>query len=102
MMVAWLLGDMLDDFGCTVVGVADRVDEALAMIDEHRIDAVVLDVNLRSCASYPVADKLVARGIPFILTTGYERNRLLEAYRVHPYLLKPYSKAAIRDGLLNL
>jgi DNA-binding response OmpR family regulator len=40
MMVAWLLEDMLADFGCAVVGPA-RVNQALAMLDAEAIDAAV-------------------------------------------------------------
>ena len=101
-MVAWLLDDMLVDFGCVVVGAADRLDAALAMIDGRPIDAVVLDVNLRGQMSYPVADTLAARGIPFVFTTGYSRDRLWEPYRTYPYLLKPYHRLAMRDALLGL
>ena len=101
-MVAWLLDDMLVEFGCVVVGSADRVDEALAMIEAQPIDAAVLDVNLRGQMSYPVADVLAARGVPFVFTTGYARARLLEAYRHYPYLLKPYHRLAMRDALLGL
>jgi CheY-like chemotaxis protein len=101
-MVAWVLDDMLNDFGCTVVGTADRIEEALAMIAEEDIDAVVLDVNLRSVMSYPVADQLLARSIPFVFTTGYARTRLLEAYRALPYLLKPYHRSAMRGALVEL
>jgi CheY-like chemotaxis protein len=101
-MVAWLLNDMLVDFGCVVVGAADRVAEALAMIEAQPIDAAVLDVNLRGQMSYPVADVLTARGVPFVFTTGYARDRLLEAYRAFPYLLKPYHRLAMRDALLGL
>lgn len=101
-MVAWLLDDMLSALGCTIVGAADRIEEGLAMIAVQSIDAAVLDLNLRGCMSYPVADALVASGIPFVFTTGYARNRLLDAYRNYPYLLKPYHRSAIRDALLDL
>ena len=101
-MVAWVLDDMLNDFGCTVIGAANRIEEALAMIPAHDIEAVVLDVNLRDVMSYPIADMLVARSVPFVFTTGYARTRLLEAYRAFPYLLKPYHRSAMRDALLEL
>jgi len=101
-MVAWLLNDMLADLGCKVVGSADRIEEAQAMIQELPLDAVVLDLNLRGQMSYPIADMLVARQVPFVFTTGYPRNRLLEAYRTYPYLLKPYHRSAMRNVLLDL
>jgi CheY-like chemotaxis protein len=101
-MVAWLLQDMLAKFGCVAVGPAVRVDEALAMIDAEAIDAAVLDVNLGGQMSYPVADKLVMRGVPFVFSTGYSRARLLEDYRVFPMLQKPYEQAEMREALENL
>lgn len=101
-MIAWMLDDILVALGCTVIGSADRIAEALAMIEDRQIDAAVLDVNLRSQMSYPVADVLAARGIPFVLTTGYARDRLLPPYRAYPYLLKPYHRLAMRDALLDL
>jgi CheY-like chemotaxis protein len=101
-MIAWLLDDMLVSFGCTVVGPADRIEEAMAIIQTQHIDAAVLDVNLRGQMIYPVADALLALGVPFVLTTGYARTRLLEAYRGLPYLLKPYHRLAMRDALLEL
>jgi CheY-like chemotaxis protein len=100
-MISWMLDDILVAFGCTVIGPADRIAEALAMIEAQPIDAAVLDINLRGEMGYPVADRLAARGIPFILTTGYARDRLPEAYRGYPYLLKPYHRSAMRDALLN-
>ena len=45
-IVAWLLEDMLADFGCAVIGPAARVGQALAMVEAEAIDAAVLDVNL--------------------------------------------------------
>jgi CheY-like chemotaxis protein len=71
MMVAWLLEDMLADFGCAVVGPAAGVNQALAMLDAEAFDAAVLDVNLKGQKSYPIADTLAARGVPFVFSTGY-------------------------------
>ena len=75
-MVAWLLEDMLADLGCAVVGPAARVNQALAMLDAEAIDAAVLDVNLNGQMSYPVADALAARGVPFVFSTGYNKDSL--------------------------
>ena len=90
MIVAWLLQDMLADLGCAVVGPAARVYQALAMIDAEAIDAAVLDVNLNGQKSYPVADALAARGMPFVFSTGYETESLPNAYQRLPLLQKPF------------
>jgi CheY-like chemotaxis protein len=102
MLVAWLLEDMLADLGCAVVGPASSVKQALAMIDAEAIDAAVLDVNLNGQMSYPIADALVARGVPFVFSTGYDKDTLLDGYRTFPVLQKPFHRAELSDTLATL
>src|SRR5471032_1295768 len=99
MLVAWLLEDMLAEIGCAVVGPAASVDQALAMIDAEAIDVAVLDVNLNGEMSYPIADALDARGIPFVFSTGYHKDGLLERYRTVPTLQKPFHLSELNDML---
>jgi CheY-like chemotaxis protein len=101
-IVAWLLKDMLVDLGCSVVGPAADVNQALAMIDAQSIDVAVLDVNLRGQMSYPIADVLVARGVPFVFSTGYDKDRLLNGYRTFPALQKPFHRSDLGDTLAKL
>jgi DNA-binding NtrC family response regulator len=102
MMVVWLLEDMLAELGCAVVGPAASVGQALAMIDAEAIDVAMLDVNLNGEMSYPVADALAARGIPFVFSTGYHKDRLLERYRTFPALQKPFHLSELTDMLAKL
>jgi hypothetical protein len=46
----------------------------------------VLDVNLNGHMSHPIADSLAARGVPFVFSTGYDKDRLLGGYRTLPIL----------------
>ena len=100
--MSWLLQDMLADLGCEVVGPAARIDQALAMIETEALDAVLLDLNLNGQMSYPVADALVARGVPFVYATGHAKNRLLENYQTFPVLQKPFHRLEVADVLANL
>ena len=102
MIVAWLLEDMLADLGCAVVGPAARIDQALAMIDAEAIDLAVLDVNLNGQMSYPIADALAARGVPFVFSTGYDKDSLLDGYRTFPVLQKPFHQSELGDMLAKL
>src|SRR5674476_977123 len=102
MLVAWLLEDMLAEIGCAVVGPAGSVNQALAMIDAEAIDVAVLDVNLNGEMSYPIADALTARGVPFVFVTGYDKDRMLEGYRNCPVLQKPFHRAELTDMLAKL
>lgn len=70
-LVAMMLGDQLADLGLCVVGPFSRVSDATRALMEVEIDAAILDVNLAGELVYPVADVLIARGIPFIFVTGY-------------------------------
>ena len=101
-IVSWLLQDMLADLGCEVVGPAAGIDQALAMIETEALDAVLLDLNLNGQMSYPVADALVTRGVPFVFATGHAKNRLLEDYQTFPVLQKPFHRLEVADALVNV
>jgi len=102
MIVAWLLEDMLVELGCMVIGPAASVKEAFAMIDAEAIDVAVLDVNLNGEMSYPIADALAARDVPFVFVTGYDKERMLEGYRTFPALQKPFHRAELTFTLSQL
>lgn len=102
MMVALLLEDMLVDLGCVVAGSVVCVDDALALIGSLALDAAVLDVNLGGQMSYPVADALIAAGVPFVFSTGYAANRLQEGYRTFPALQKPYHRSELGNALAGV
>ena len=68
---------------------------------EAQIDAAVLDVNLGGVLAYPVADKLIARKIPFVFTSGYEDNVLRTRYSQVKNCPKPYLFRAMEEALVE-
>jgi len=102
MLVAWLIEDMLAELGCTVVGPAARVDEALKMIEIATIDLAIVDVNLNGHRSFPVADALAERGVPFAFSTGYHADSLPVRYRGFPLLRKPFARSKLAETLATL
>ncbi|CAN5529037.1 response regulator [soil metagenome] len=102
MIVAWLLTDMLEEIGCTVVGPASTVAQAIKLIELEALDAATVDVNLNGELSYPVADALRARSIPFLFSTGYDRSRLHEGYQALPMLQKPYHHLELEKALIEM
>lgn len=72
-LVALELATALEEAGCTVVGPAATLADALALAEAHaaRLDAAVLDANLHGHSSRPVAELLSARGVKVLYVTGY-------------------------------
>ena len=102
MMVLLHIEDALADLGCTSVSAAATVDQALELIKAQAFDAAMVDVNLGGKKSYPVADALAARGVPFVFSTGYSGESLHEGYRDRPVLGKPYCEADLIEMLQRL
>ncbi|MDZ4789883.1 MAG: response regulator [Hyphomicrobiales bacterium] len=90
MMLLMMVEDILAGLGCKSVAAAATVKQALALIDAQVFDAAMLDVNLNGDKSFPVADELARRGVPFMFSTGYSVDGLTEGYRDRPVLKKPY------------
>lgn len=99
MMVSMLLEDMLSDIGCTSIGPATRVERALKLIENAGFDVAILDVNLDGAETYPIADALAARSIPFVFASGYTAGRLREDYRSIPCLPKPFQQRELERTL---
>jgi CheY-like chemotaxis protein len=79
----------LTDAGATVLGPVGEIAGAIALIGDRPVDAAILDVNLSSTLSYPLADRLAADAVPYVFLTGYDGWALPEAYRSAPRLSKP-------------
>lgn len=96
-MIAMELVSTLEELGAEVVGPAASVEDALALVgsDGDRLDAAVLDINLRDERVYPVADALAARGVPFVFATGYDATAIPPAYAATPRCEKPVDKARL-------
>lgn len=89
-MLAQDLAEQLIGAGCTVVGPAPTVQQALDEIDGIALHGAVLDVNLRGERSFPLAEHLTRDGVPFIFLTGYDSATVFpDSFRDTPKLTKP-------------
>ena len=95
-MVSMILEDMIEDAGYAVAGAAVSIDAALGLLADGRtVHCALLDVNLRGQLSYPVADALDARGIPYAFTSGYGAGGIDPRYKDRPVLSKPIDAAKL-------
>lgn len=102
MTIALMIEEMLLDLGVQVIGPESRLDAALRLAAEATLDAAILDVNIRGGNSYPVADILAERGIPFVFCSGYNDWALEERHRDRPRLNKPYSLMELENKVIQL
>jgi DNA-binding response OmpR family regulator len=98
-IIGFALEDMLLQIGCDRVTLATRISEAQQIASEVKLDAAILDVNIHGVQSYPVADALAARRVPYIFATGYGDRAHPDQHRDTLTLTKPYSIDDIRAGL---
>jgi len=99
MMIAMLIEDMLDEFGCKLVGPATSVPHALELIGNESIEVALLDLNLNGKDTYAIADALQRKNVPFIFATGYGSAGLREEYGNRPVLQKPFQQKDLEVAL---
>lgn len=75
-LVSMMLRDLLTESGGVVIGPAATTAAALTLVEQGPIHCAILDVRLQDGLSVPVAEALAARGIPYVITTGYADKEL--------------------------
>jgi CheY-like chemotaxis protein len=98
-LIAMMVEDWLSELQCETVGPAGSAKEALALIDDGKVDGAILDVSLGGHTSFAVAAALRERSIPFAFATGHGRERIEERFKDAPTLLKPYDFESVRKVL---
>jgi DNA-binding response OmpR family regulator len=101
-MIALMIEDAIAALGCEMVGPISSLDEALEAAGREDFDCALLDVNIRGGHVFPVADLLLARGTPFLLSTGYSRSYLPDPLSAAPMLAKPYTSEQLETGIDTL
>jgi len=97
-LVAEVIADLLDSYGCAIVGLVPRVAGALSMIREAELDGALLDVNLAGELCFPVAAALRERGLPFVFLTGYDDSSIIpEEFQAVPRLSKPIDRRTLAE-----
>ena len=99
-LIAMMLEDFLDALERQCAGTADSVATALPLVEAGGIDGAILDVNLRSGEkSWPIAEALAARDIPFVFATGGADDLILDEFRDRPILQKPFTMDGVEKAL---
>ena len=100
LIIAMDAEDILTRLGAERVTTAASVDQALAEIARERFDLAVLDVNLGQETSLPIADRLLALGVPYLFATGYgDQLNLPDEHAGATIVQKPYTLSGMQRRL---
>jgi CheY-like chemotaxis protein len=99
MTIALLMEDMLVELGHDVVGMAMRLPQALELARILSIDLAIIDVNLDGLVSFPVADVLHDRHVPFFFATGYGAAGIELPYKDRLVVKKPFYLKELQSAI---
>ena len=94
-LISMMIEDLLLELGHTVVGPVSSVASALPLCKE--VDCALLDLTIRGGSSYPIAEALAERGIPFAFATGHADWQLDNRFKKVPVLEKPFGSNELRE-----
>ena len=101
LLVGLMVEEMCREAGCRAVRVAHTSSMARAELAKGDCDAVLLDLSMGNANNPQIADRLLAKGIPFAFVTGYDY--LVEPrHEKVPMLLKPFTAGQLGDLLTTL
>jgi DNA-binding response OmpR family regulator len=101
-LIAMHIHDLLQELGFIVLGPARTVATALSIIEREIVDFALLDVNLgNDKTSFPVAEVLRRRGVPFAFLTGYGETGLIGMFEDRPVISKPIEEKSLAKTLMG-
>jgi len=100
-IIAFALEDMLIDHGATPL-FCGSLEAAAGTLDRTEPDLAILDVNIHGEQSYPIAQRLAERGVPFIFATGYGDALHPPEFCGVPTIAKPYRMADVEQAFASL
>src|SRR4051812_5711247 len=101
-VVAPFTADVLGELGYAVVGPAPNMAAARDLVDGEEFDAAVMDIHIRGERVFSLCDVLSAKGIPFVLTSGYADWQIPDRWQDAPRLQKPYTIDQVQAALSEL
>lgn len=99
-----LIEDTLQFAGHEVIGPAKTIPQALTLIDNRKLDAALLDLQIDEEVSFDVGRRLDELEIPWAFTTAHAPGFIIPQFSQVPVLSKPFTVNALLDlveGLLD-
>lgn len=102
-LIAMDMEMVVQDAGGAVAGLASTSCEAMRLIENGAVDAVILDIELLDGSCSALARTLAAKRIPFVIVTGVRRPASPPPeFCFAPWLVKPVNPHEIAHELRRL
>jgi DNA-binding NarL/FixJ family response regulator len=99
LLVADCICDSLQEDGYSIVGPAGSMQAACALARTADIDGAVLDLNFGQDLCLPIAALLQARGIPFVVLTGWPVRLEFPGFEPAAWIAKPMEAGALTEAI---
>lgn len=100
------LKEILISAGYDVVGETARGDEAVALVDQHRPDLVILDIKMPGMDGVRAAREITRRHrVAVMVLTAFSQRDLIEEARdagVAAYLVKPFRREELLPAVADV
>ena len=94
-IVAGKIRRELERAGFVIAGVTGSRAAAIRYAETLPLHGAVLDIDLHGEPSYPVAQALRERAVPFVFLSGYSRTALPRVWRGVHLVEKPFEREAL-------
>ena len=84
------------------LGAVTAALRGIKLAQDAAIDFAILDLNLNGERTYPIAEALRARGVPFIFATGYGSGGVDEAWKSVRVLPKPFEPHQVAAAIAEV
>ena len=99
LQIAELISESLEGVGYAIVGPATTLQAACSLARTADFDGAVLDLKLGEDLCLPVAVILKARGIPFVVLTGYPVRLEFPEFEPAAWIAKPMQLGALAEAI---
>jgi PAS domain S-box-containing protein len=102
LVVGMFMHEVLETNGYRPTDPIGRLSEAIAAAEAEQFRGAVLDMNLHGEIVYPLAELLIAQGVPFLFVTGYAAHSIDPRFVSVPILQKPIVEDQLATMLQKL
>jgi two-component sensor histidine kinase/DNA-binding response OmpR family regulator len=101
-LISMFMKDVICELGAGVIGPINTLDAGYDVAKSEAMDGAILDLNLGGTQTYPLAEILSSRGVPFVFLTGYDSESVDRRYSHIPVLQKPIEFDTLKHTLVSL